>query len=87
MARFVKHWRAWSLALLAGTMPLGTVATCDYGSSGGTLFYDRFDDDYDEVVIIDGGHGGYYYDDYYYEDEIIIIEDDYCGDYFWDCWW
>ena len=102
MTRFLMNRRAWVLALLAGTMPLGTVATCDGGPGGGSLFYDRFDDDhyyddhyYDDGLVVVGGPS------YGYHDEVIIVEDygydevyyeevyydDYCDPfYFWDCW-
>ena len=33
------------LVLAAGAMPLGSVATCDFGPGGGQLFYDHWDDD------------------------------------------
>ena len=98
MTRFLMNRRAWVLALLAGTMPLGTVATCDGGPGGGTLFYDRFDDDHyygRDTVFVGGPHHGYHdeviivedyvYDEVYYED--VYYDDYYCDPFFdWDCW-
>ena len=99
MTRLLTNRRSWLLALLAGTMPLGTVATCDYSGAGGTLFYDHVGHhDYDGgAVFIDSGPYGYV-DDYYYDD-VVIVDDYYYDDYyyddyyyddcssFWDCWW
>ncbi|MCP4250856.1 MAG: hypothetical protein GY778_27780 [bacterium] len=102
MQKFLLNRRSWMLALLAGTMPLATVGTCDYGPGGGTFFLDQGGHrGGDGVVFIDDGPSrggfvdvfiddGYYYeDDYYYEDEYYYEEDyydEYCDDYFWDCW-
>jgi len=66
------------LALLAGSMPLGTVATCDYSGGGGSLFYNG-GGRHDNVVFVGDypRHGSVdvfvedevFYDDYYvYED-------------------
>ncbi|MHC4066472.1 MAG: hypothetical protein ACYSUI_18500 [Planctomycetota bacterium] len=102
LAKFLLNRRGWMLALLAGSMPLGTVATCDYSGGGGTFFLDRSGHGDDGVFFIDDGHrgGGFvdffieddvYYEDDYYIDE-VFYEDDYydddyyCDPYFWDCW-
>ena len=96
MAKFLLNRRGWMLVLLAGAMPLGTVADCGYSGSGGSLFLNRGGYQGGSVVVVDDGHhhgGGfadvyyddYYYDDYYYDD--YYYEDDYyCDPYFWDCW-
>ena len=100
MTRLLTNRRSWLLALLAGTMPLGTVATCDYSGAGGTLFYDHVGHhDYDGgALFIDSGPYGYV-DDHYYYDDVVIVDDYYYDDYyyddyyyddcssFWDCWW
>lgn len=100
MSKFLMNRRGWILALLAGAMPLGTVADCDYSGRGGTFYLNRTHHD-DGVLFIDDGHrhggfldvfieddyyydDGYYYDEYYYEED--YYEDEYCDPYFWDCW-
>ncbi len=101
MAQWLLRKRGWMFVLLAGAMPLGTVADCGYiPGSGGTLYYDSGNSDryygggYDRggvVIVEDYGYDDYYYDDYYYDDyyyEDVYFEDDYCDPYlFWDCWW
>ena len=81
------------MALLAGGIPLATMANCDYGPGGGTFLMDRFDTGWDnealffappvhqvDVVIEDS----YYDDGYYLVDDVYY--DDYCDPYYWDCW-
>ena len=101
MARWLLNKRGWVLVLLAGAMPLGTVADCAYTPGrGGTFYYDKdggdhyyHDDPYHgEIVIVeDYGYDDVYYDDVYYDDvyyEDVYYEDDYCDPFlFWDCWW
>ncbi|HUU84257.1 MAG TPA: hypothetical protein VM243_12205 [Phycisphaerae bacterium] len=85
MMRFLTNRRAWTLALLAGAVPLGTVATCDGGPGGGSLFYDRIDNDH-------GYNGGSFFGggpSYGYHDDVIIVEDYaydevYYDDYYYD---
>ena len=92
MIRWLLIKRAWVLVMLAGAMPLGTVADCGYTPGvGGTLYYDRDDHDYDRrhggvVIVEDYGYEDVYYEEVYYED--VYYEDDYCDPFlFWDCWW
>ncbi len=88
--------RGWVVALLAGAMPLGTVADCGYTPGlGGSLVYDQDGGDIlyggpgaASVVVIDDHH---HHDDFVYEEvyyEEVYYEDVYCDPYFdWDCWW
>ena len=92
MIKWLMNKRAWVLVLLAGAMPLGTVADCGYAPGvGGTLYYDRYDRgrDYHDggvVIIEDYGYDDVYYEEIYYED--VYYEDDFCDPFsFWDCWW
>ncbi len=100
MQKFLLNRRSWMLALLAGTMPLATVGTCDYGPGGGTFFLDQGSHHGDSVVFIDDGprRGGFFDvfidDGYYYEDDVFYddvyyddyyYDDYYCDPYFWDC--
>ena len=92
MIKWLLNKRAWVLVLLAGAMPLGTVADCGYAPGvGGTLYYDRYDRgrDYHDggvVIIEDYGYDDVYYEEIYYEDG--YYEDDFCDPFsFWDCWW
>jgi len=73
------------LLVILGTVPLGTVSTCDYADGMGSFLYDHGDGG---TVIIPG-------DDFHHDDDVIIIEEeviiedvyyDDCG--FWDyCYW
>ena len=97
MIKWLLNKRAWVLVLLAGAMPLGTVADCGYAPGvGGTLYYDRYDHgrDYGHggvVIVEDYGYDDVYYEEIYYEDvyyEDVYYEDDFCDPFsFWDCWW
>ena len=101
MQKFLLNRRSWMLALLAGTMPLATVGTCDLGPGGGSFFLDQGSRYGDGVVFVDAGrqHGGFFDvfidDGYYYEDDVFYddvyyddyyYDDYYCDPYFWDCW-
>jgi hypothetical protein len=76
------------LLLILGTVPLGTVSTCDYADGVGSFFYDHGGGGavivpahvpHDDVIIVDEQ----------VIEEDVIIEDVYyddCG--FWDsCYW
>jgi hypothetical protein len=73
------------LLVILGTVPLGTVSTCDYADGMGSFLYDHGGGG---TVIIPG-------DDFHHDDDVIIIEEeviiedvyyDDCG--FWDyCYW
>ena len=94
MTTFLLNRRGWMLVLLAGAMPLGTVADCGYSGSGGSLFLNRGGYHGDSVVVVDDGHhhgGGFvdvyveedvYYDDYYYDD--YYYDDYYYDDYYYE---
>ncbi len=80
MTRFLMNRQGWVLALLAGSMPLGTVVTCNGGPGGGTLFYDSFGDGghFDDGLVFAGGpRRGHY-------DEVIIVEDYVYDDVYYD---
>ncbi len=48
-----KSWKRWVIALLAGGMPLATVATCDQTETGQRFFFNSNDDDLIEDIIDD----------------------------------
>ena len=93
MARWMLNRKAWLFLLLAGTMPLGTVADCNYVPGvGGTGFYSGGDD----VVFIGGPpvfgprvgadviivEEEVYYDDPFYYEEEIFYDDEFCDPFF-----
>lgn len=85
MNGLLRNRMAWLLVVLAGAVPLSTVATCapsPYG--GGTLFIDGDDD----LFFDDDHHGGsgFFFEETFYEEE-VFFDEGYCDPFFdFDCY-